>query len=160
MGWGRWAGAAGVTVLRVRTASRVACGSRGRGGRVRRNRVCFRSRLAIRFIHRRHAPPPDAPVAQWIEYCPPKAGVAGSIPAGRAKSDKPLSDFLLSSSSSVRKLYGNSRMDRVGLSTSSIIGIAKTAYAQRGSRRLMARRRALNQSSAFLGLPGLARGNS
>jgi hypothetical protein len=24
-----------------------------------------------------------APVAQWIEYCPPKAGVAGSIPAGR-----------------------------------------------------------------------------
>jgi hypothetical protein len=26
-----------------------------------------------------------APVAQWIEYCPPKAGVAGSIPAGRAK---------------------------------------------------------------------------
>ena len=25
-----------------------------------------------------------APVAQWIEYCPPKAGVAGSIPAGRA----------------------------------------------------------------------------
>ena len=28
--------------------------------------------------------PPNAPVAQWIEYCPPKAGVAGSIPAGRA----------------------------------------------------------------------------
>lgn len=27
----------------------------------------------------------QAPVAQWIEYCPPKAGVAGSIPAGRAK---------------------------------------------------------------------------
>ena len=27
----------------------------------------------------------EAPVAQWIEYCPPKAGVAGSIPAGRAK---------------------------------------------------------------------------
>jgi hypothetical protein len=27
----------------------------------------------------------NAPVAQWIEYCPPKAGVAGSIPAGRAK---------------------------------------------------------------------------
>lgn len=25
----------------------------------------------------------EAPVAQWIEYCPPKAGVAGSIPAGR-----------------------------------------------------------------------------
>ncbi len=25
----------------------------------------------------------NAPVAQWIEYCPPKAGVAGSIPAGR-----------------------------------------------------------------------------
>ena len=24
-----------------------------------------------------------APVAQWIEYCSPKAGVAGSIPAGR-----------------------------------------------------------------------------
>ncbi|SIT42223.1 exported hypothetical protein [Paraburkholderia ribeironis] len=32
----------------------------------------------------------QAPVAQWIEYCPPKAGVAGSIPAGRAKSDKGL----------------------------------------------------------------------
>lgn len=30
----------------------------------------------------------NAPVAQWIEYCPPKAGVAGSIPAGRTKSDK------------------------------------------------------------------------
>src|SRR5436190_23357461 len=28
--------------------------------------------------------PRHAPVAQWIEYCPPKAGVAGSIPAGRA----------------------------------------------------------------------------
>lgn len=27
---------------------------------------------------------PFAPVAQWIEYCPPKAGVAGSIPAGCA----------------------------------------------------------------------------
>jgi hypothetical protein len=27
----------------------------------------------------------EAPVAQWIEYCPPKAGVAGSIPAGRTK---------------------------------------------------------------------------
>jgi hypothetical protein len=26
---------------------------------------------------------PAASVAQWIEYCPPKAGVAGSIPAGR-----------------------------------------------------------------------------
>ena len=26
-----------------------------------------------------------ASVAQWIEYCPPKAGVAGSIPAGRTK---------------------------------------------------------------------------
>mmetsp|Transcript_41603 Transcript_41603/g.97663 ORF Transcript_41603/g.97663 Transcript_41603/m.97663 type:complete len:115 (-) Transcript_41603:1617-1961(-) len=26
-----------------------------------------------------------ASVAQWIEYCPPKAGVAGSIPAGRAR---------------------------------------------------------------------------
>ena len=25
-----------------------------------------------------------APVAQWIEYWPPKPGVAGSIPAGRA----------------------------------------------------------------------------
>jgi hypothetical protein len=30
----------------------------------------------------------EAPVAQWIEYCPPKAGVAGSIPAGRTNSDK------------------------------------------------------------------------
>ncbi|SOY40112.1 hypothetical protein CBM2586_A10077 [Cupriavidus phytorum] len=30
------------------------------------------------------AKPSCAPVAQWIEYCPPKAGVAGSIPAGRA----------------------------------------------------------------------------
>lgn len=29
-----------------------------------------------------------APVAQWIEYCPPKAGVAGSIPAGRAKNQR------------------------------------------------------------------------
>jgi hypothetical protein len=28
----------------------------------------------------------EAPVAQWIEYCPPKAGVAGSIPAGRTNS--------------------------------------------------------------------------
>ena len=26
-----------------------------------------------------------ASVAQWIEYCPPKAGVAGSIPAGRTR---------------------------------------------------------------------------
>ena len=26
-----------------------------------------------------------APVAQWIEYWPPKPRVAGSIPAGRAK---------------------------------------------------------------------------
>ena len=29
------------------------------------------------------APLCDAPVAQWIEYWPPKPGVAGSIPAGR-----------------------------------------------------------------------------
>ena len=28
---------------------------------------------------------PLAPVAQWIEYWPPKPGVAGSIPAGRAR---------------------------------------------------------------------------
>ena len=28
-----------------------------------------------------------APVAQWIEYWPPKPRVAGSIPAGRAKSE-------------------------------------------------------------------------
>ena len=26
----------------------------------------------------------NAPVAQWIEYWPPKPRVAGSIPAGRA----------------------------------------------------------------------------
>lgn len=32
----------------------------------------------------RHSGYVNAPVAQWIEYCPPKAGVAGSIPAGRA----------------------------------------------------------------------------
>src|SRR6202000_592810 len=37
--------------------------------------------------------PPHAPVAQWIEYCPPKAGVAGSIPAGRAKPDNGLGNF-------------------------------------------------------------------
>ena len=29
--------------------------------------------------------PKLAPVAQWIEYWPPKPRVAGSIPAGRAK---------------------------------------------------------------------------
>ena len=28
---------------------------------------------------------PLAPVAQWIEYWPPKPGVAGSIPAGRTR---------------------------------------------------------------------------
>ena len=28
-----------------------------------------------------------APVAQWIEYWPPKPRVAGSIPAGRAKTE-------------------------------------------------------------------------
>lgn len=36
-----------------------------------------------------------APVAQWIEYCPPKAGVAGSIPAGRAKCSIPAPSCLL-----------------------------------------------------------------
>ena len=39
----------------------------------------------------------EAPVAQWIEYCPPKAGVAGSIPAGRAKPSKASSGFATSS---------------------------------------------------------------
>ena len=33
---------------------------------------------------------PEAPVAQWIEYCPPKAGVVGSIPTGRANKIKGL----------------------------------------------------------------------
>ena len=28
-----------------------------------------------------------APVAQWIEYWPPKPRVAGSIPAGRTKKE-------------------------------------------------------------------------
>jgi hypothetical protein len=38
----------------------------------------------------------NAPVAQWIEYCPPKAGVAGSIPAGRTNSHKAFSGFPVS----------------------------------------------------------------
>ena len=32
--------------------------------------------------------PGFASVAQWIEYCPPKAGVAGSIPAGRTNDSR------------------------------------------------------------------------
>ena len=35
------------------------------------------------FVYGTRCPRSYAPVAQWIEYCPPKAGVAGSIPAGR-----------------------------------------------------------------------------
>ena len=37
------------------------------------------------FVYGTRCPRSYAPVAQWIEYCPPKAGVAGSIPAGRTK---------------------------------------------------------------------------
>lgn len=37
------------------------------------------------FVYGTRCPRSYAPVAQWIEYCPPKAGVAGSIPAGRTR---------------------------------------------------------------------------
>ena len=60
-----------------------------------RYRVFSTSCSALRPSPGRGAFVVEAPVAQGIEYCPPKAGVAGSIPAGRAKSDKPFSDFLL-----------------------------------------------------------------
>ncbi len=46
-----------------------------------RRQTRYPMRLACRHVLCRLAP-----VAQWIEYCPPKAGVAGSIPAGRATS--------------------------------------------------------------------------
>ena len=51
-------------------------------GRKRPNRVSCATLFAAASARR--TAPPAAPVAQWIEYCPPKAGVAGSIPAGRA----------------------------------------------------------------------------
>jgi hypothetical protein len=46
--------------------------------------VCSGFFRVFRFSAPAQHPSRYAPVAQWIEYCPPKAGVAGSIPAGRA----------------------------------------------------------------------------
>ena len=59
-----------------------------RGGRFNGNRLFSRSLFGtalLVFFDRWPCLQVKAPVAQWIEYCPPKAGVAGSIPAGRAK---------------------------------------------------------------------------
>jgi hypothetical protein len=46
------------------------------------------------FVYGTRCPRSYAPVAQWIEYCPPKAGVAGSIPAGRTKNSFKINEFL------------------------------------------------------------------
>src|SRR5205085_11021642 len=81
----------------------VRCGHRFLGAGLRREEAACAAQKAIRaepeIIGPRpgRSPPeprsrrdaqvewaPAASVAQWIEYCPPKAGVAGSIPAGRA----------------------------------------------------------------------------
>src|SRR3954468_24878972 len=50
-------------------------------------RVCGRSLFGgpVARARLRRAP---APVAQWIERCPPEAEVAGSNPAGRATRDR------------------------------------------------------------------------
>ena len=57
-----------------KSLSRTACAVRSQYRPVRTSTNQYRSSDVSKS---------NAPVAQWIEYCPPKAGVAGSIPAGR-----------------------------------------------------------------------------
>lgn len=56
-----------------------------------------------------------APVAQWIEYCPPKAGVAGSIPAGRAKSSIPSPSRFADRAMHGRRLRRSERLLHAGM---------------------------------------------
>lgn len=65
----------------------------------------------------------QAPVAQWIEYCPPKAGVAGSIPAGRAKPSQAFSGFFsLSDNLVAAKLQLAPALARLSLASSIAAG--------------------------------------